>query len=187
MRLAPLRKEDLDGEQLALFDALVGGSVGRDESFVFDAEGHVRGPFNPLLNHPRTGPALQQLAAVLRFGGVLPDAAREAVILVVAAHWQDGHEWWAHDPVARRAGLTDEQLAALHDGGPVTFDDPVTQCACDAARAIVARGDLTDEEHTAARAVLDDEALVEVTVLIGYYALLSMQLRVFRVPGPAPF
>ena len=184
MRLAPLRKSELDSEQLELFQALIGKSVGRDESFVLDETGAVRGPFAAILRHPRSGNALKEMAAALRFNGLLPDLAREAVILVVAVHWDAGHEWWAHEPVARRAGMTDEQLAALKAGERATFDDDVAQAAHDAARAIVLRDDLTDDEYAAAVGVLGEQLLVEVTVLIGYYSLLSMQLRVFRVPTP---
>lgn len=187
MRLTPLRKDDLTGERLELFEAMVDRSVGRDESFVFDEQGYVRGPFNPLLHHPRSGVVLKDMAAVLRFSGVLPAAAREAVILVVAAFWREGHEWWAHEHVARAAGITDDELVEMHERRPATFADPVTRAAHDAAFAIVHRGDLTDEEHAAARAALSEEELVEVTVLIGYYALLSMQLHVFRVPTPHTF
>ena len=187
MRLQPLKKVDLVGEQAELFDALVGKSVGRGESFVLDEQGAVRGPFAALLRHPASGRPLQEMAAVLRFAGLLTDAAREAVILVVAAHWRDEHEWWMHEAIGRRAGMTDEQLAAIHDGTPATFTDPLSQAAHDAAYAIVNRNDLTDVEYENVQRVLGDERLVEVTVIVGYYGLLSMQLRVFRVPGPQPF
>ena len=186
-RLPPLRKADLVGEQAELYDALVAKSVGRDESFVLDEQGAVKGPFATLLRHPATGRPLQQMAAALRFAGQLPDQAREAVILVVAAHWREGHEWWSHEHIARAAGITDEQLAALHEEAPATFADPLTQAAHDAAHAIVHRNDLTDEEYGRVQAVLGDEQLVEVTLLVGYYGLLSMQLHVFRVPAQQPF
>jgi 4-carboxymuconolactone decarboxylase len=187
MRLTPLREEDLVGERRELFDALVHHSVGRDRSFVFDDAGNIRGPLGPLLLHPRSGRPLQQLAAALRFSGTLPDLAREVVILVVAAHWRDAHEWSAHEALARGAGLGDEQLLAIHDGADVVIEDPVAQAACAVARAVLRRGDLSDAEHDAASVVLDEEQFVEVTVLVGYYWLLAMQLRVFRVPGPADF
>lgn len=184
MRLEPLGKGDFTGEQAALYAALVDRSLGRSESSVLNERGEVRGPFAVLLHHPATGRPLQELAAVLRFSGLLSDGAREAVILVVAAHWRDDHEWSSHEPIARKAGMSDDQLAALRTGADVTFGDPVTQAAFDAAHAIVTRGDLADDEYTRVQAVLGDEQLIELTVLIGYYSLLSMQLRVFRVPGP---
>jgi alkylhydroperoxidase family enzyme/3-phenylpropionate/cinnamic acid dioxygenase small subunit len=182
-RLAPLRKVDLVGEQAELYQALVGKSVGRDESFVLDEQGAVKGPIAVLLRHPSSGRPLQELAATLRFAGLLPNAAREAVILTVAAHWRDAHEWGAHEIIARKEGMSDEQLALLKAGAQVSFDDPVTQAAVDAAHGIVKHGDLSDEEYARVQEVLGDEQLVELTVIIGYYSLLSMQLRVFRVPS----
>jgi 4-carboxymuconolactone decarboxylase len=181
-RLQPLKKDDLAGEQADLYDALVGKALGRSESFALNDRGEVRGPIAVLLHHPASGRPLRELATVLRFQGLLPAQAREAVILVVAAHWRDAHEWSSHESLAREAGMTDEQLEAVHTGGDVSFDDPVTKAALDAARAIVTRGDLTDDEYTRAHGVLGDARLVEVTVLIGYYGLLAMQLRVFRIP-----
>ncbi len=183
MRLEPLRKDDLTGETAELYDALVGKSRGRSESFALNERGEVRGPLAVLLHHPASGRPLQQLAAVLRFSGLLPDAAREAVILVIAAHWRDEHEWSSHEPLARNAGVSEDELAALRSGADVAFADPVTQAAFDAAHAIMARGDLGDDEYARIQAVLGDEQLVEITVLVGYYWLLAMQLRVFRVPA----
>ena len=184
MRLQPLKESDLVGDQVELWEALVSKSVRQSEKGVLDEHGAVRGPLGVLLRHPPTGRPLQQLASVLRYEGGLSDAAREAVILVVAAQRRDPFEWSSHEPIARRAGMSDEQLAALRNGDPVSFDDPVTQAACDAARAIMSRGDLDDAEYARAVDVLGEEQLVELTVLIGYYALLSMQLLVFRVPVP---
>jgi alkylhydroperoxidase family enzyme len=183
MRLRPLRRDELKGGQAELYTALVSKSLGRSESFALNERGEVRGPLAVLLQHPSSGRPLQELAAVLRFSGRLPDEAREAVILVVAAHWHDEHEWSSHEHIARDAGMSDEQLALLRGGGDVSFADPVTAAAFAMATGIVRRGDLSDEEYTSASAVLDDDELVEVTVLIGYYSLLSMQLRVFRVPA----
>jgi hypothetical protein len=183
MRLRPLRKDDLTGEQAELYADLVGKSLGRSESFALNERGEVRGPLAVLLQHPSSGRPLQQLAATLRFSGLLPDAAREAVILLVAAHWRDEHEWSSHEHIARSAGMTDAELEAIRGGTDPGFADPVTRAAWAMAQAILERGDLTDAEFAAVHAQLDDELLVEVTVLIGYYWLLSMQLRVFQVPA----
>lgn len=182
-RLAPLRKSELAGEQAELYEALITKSVGRAESKVLDETGAVKGPLAVLLRHPATGRPLQELAATLRFAGELPSAAREAAILVVAAHWDDEFEWSRHEPLGRDAGITDAQLGAIRSHTPAAFDDPVVQAAHDAAYGIVTREDLDDEEFVRVREALGDERLVELTVLVGYYTLLSMQLRVFRVPN----
>ena len=57
------------------------------------------------------------------------------------------------------------------------------------AAALVARGDLDDAEYREAVDHLGPAGLFELLTLVGYYATLALQLRVFRVPapdGPAP-
>ncbi len=44
--------------------------------------------------------------------------------------------------------------------------------------------DLDDQEYDTAVAVLGEQALVELSALIGYYATLALQMRIFRVPAP---
>jgi 4-carboxymuconolactone decarboxylase len=183
MRLAPLRKAELQGEQSALYQALVARSLGRAESFALNERGEVRGPIAVLLHHPSSGRPLQELATVLRFSGLLPDASREAVILVVAASWNDEHEWTSHARIAREIGMTEEQLDSIRAGHRATFDNPATQAAFDAAYAMVSSRDLTDDQYAAVSRALPPDQIVEITVLVGYYSLLSLQLRVFRVPA----
>jgi len=43
------------------------------------------------------------------------------------------------------------------------------------------RADLDDQEYDTAVAVLGERALVELSALVGYYATLALQLRIFRV------
>jgi alkylhydroperoxidase family enzyme len=108
------------------------------------------------------------------------------VILVVAAHWKSEFEWWAHEAIGRRVGMSDPELDALRTGSPLALDDPVEQAALDAARALVGRGDLDDAEYESVHAALGAEQLIEVTALVGYYAMLALQMRVFRITVPEP-
>jgi 4-carboxymuconolactone decarboxylase len=61
------------------------------------------------------------------------------------------------------------------------------QAVHDATFAICHRNDLTDAEYAAAHAQLGDELMVELSAVVGYYTLLSMQLRIFRIPGDEPY
>ena len=188
MRLDQLTKAELTAEQDALYHALIGGLLGgtRSAAVITDDSGYVQGPFTVMLHHPTVGHPVQDLGAVLRFRGSLSDRARELVVLVVAAHWQSDFEWWAHERIGRNVGLTDAEIDALRTGAPLTVDDAVDQAAFDAARALVLRADLDDTEYARVRAVLGDEQLVEVTAIVGYYALLALQMRVFRIAAPEP-
>ena len=50
--------------------------------------------------------------------------------------------------------------------------------------ALTARGDLDDEEYAGAVAALGLPMVFELLTLVGYYATLALQLRVFRVAAP---
>jgi 4-carboxymuconolactone decarboxylase len=206
-RLPKLTPSALDDEQRALYDAITGGrrAQGPQVFRLADPEGRLEGPFNAFLLQPRLGSALQALGSSVRYDTGLGDRCREIAILVVAAHWRSDFEWYAHEAVARSVGLTDAELAAIRDGrytkpagagdGRYTEPDAVqggSRAALAGREALVARtvaalltrGDLEDAEYREAVEHLGPAGLFELLTLVGYYATLALQLRVFRVPAP---
>jgi 4-carboxymuconolactone decarboxylase len=169
-------------EQRDYVDAILGGRP-QEAKFLVNEDGTLRGPFNALLRRPQVGHALRELGGTVRTDGVLPDAAREAVIMAVAAHWTSEFEWWGHSRLGMAAGITKPQVDAIRTGAPVQLDDPAADVALATARALLTDGDLDDDGYAAVIEGLGEEGLVELTALLGFYALLSMQMRVFRVPG----
>src|ERR1700751_3861434 len=57
----------------------------------------------------------------------------------------------------------------------------------DVVRALLADGDVADPLFQRAVSLIGNQAVVELTSLVGYYATLALQLRVFRVGLPAEF
>jgi 4-carboxymuconolactone decarboxylase len=184
-RIPKLAPAALDDEQRALYDAIAGGrrAQGRQLFRLSDADGCLEGPFNAFLLQPRLGSALQALGTAVRYETALDDRSREIAILVVAAHWRSDFERYAHEAVGRAAGLTDADLAAIQDSDYNTLTGREAVVARTAA-ALAARGDLDDAEYREAAAELGADGLFELLTLVGYYATLALQLRVFRVPAP---
>ncbi|MGI8447508.1 MAG: carboxymuconolactone decarboxylase family protein [Streptosporangiaceae bacterium] len=149
-----------------------------------DKTGALTGPFNAMLLQPGLGGALQALGSAVRFQGTLPARMRELAILIVAAHWASAFEQHAHEAAGREAGLTGAELAAVRTGEEPGLADPDERAAVRAARALVRAGDLDDDEYAAAVAQLGEAGVFELTTLVGYYATLALQLRVFRVSAP---
>jgi alkylhydroperoxidase family enzyme len=58
------------------------------------------------------------LSDALNNHSVIPPDVREAVILLMAARGEVQYEWAEHVPMAREAGLTDSQIAALACASP---------------------------------------------------------------------
>jgi len=184
-RLPKFEPPALDAEQRSLYDAIAGGRRAQGPQLfrLADADGRLEGPFNAFLLQPRLGSALQALGASVRYDTGLDDRCREIAILVVAAHWRSDFEWHAHEAVGRAAGLGDAELAALREGRHAELAGRESVVARTAA-ALVTRGDLDDAEYGEAVGHLGPAGLFELLTLVGYYATLALQLRVFRVPAP---
>jgi 4-carboxymuconolactone decarboxylase len=186
VRLPALPPERLDADQRALYDEITGGprASGPQLFELVDREGRLNGPFGIMLHSPAVGGALQAVGTAVRYRSVLPGRVREAAILAVAAHWDSDFERYAHVPLALDVGLTEAEVAALVAGGEVLFEDPAESAVLEVVRALLHRSDLTDEEYAAGREAIGEQGLVELTTLVGYYATLALQLRVFRVTVP---
>ncbi|MEW2570906.1 carboxymuconolactone decarboxylase family protein [Streptomyces sp. NPDC047070] len=184
-RLPLLHPAALSHAQRLLYEEITGGprSDGPQLFPLTDAEGRLNGPFNAMLFSPRLGRDLQGLGAAIRYRTDLTPRVRETAVLVVAAVWDCDFERYAHEPPARAAGLTEAQVHALREGADPGFTDPHERAAWSATRALATPSDpLDDDWYAAARAALGEAALFELSTLVGYYATLALQLRLFRVP-----
>jgi 4-carboxymuconolactone decarboxylase len=186
-RLPALAPADLDDRQRALYDAIAGGprAAGPRLFALTDAEGRLNGPFNAMLFAPEVGTALQELGAAIRYRSSLTARVREMAILAVAAHWDSAFERYAHEPIGQAAGLTGEELRSLRAGEPLRLDDPAEEAALAVVRELLAGGDVAEPLFQHAVSLIGNQAVVELTCLVGYYATLALQLRVFRVGLPA--
>jgi 4-carboxymuconolactone decarboxylase len=184
-RIPKLEPSALDDDQRVLYDTIAGGRRAQGPQLfrLADPRGRLEGPFNAFLLQPRLGSALQALGSSVRYDTGLDDRCREIAILVVAAHWQSDFEWYAHEAVGRSVGLDDAELAAIRDGRHEALTGPEAAVAR-TAEALAARGDLDDAEYREAVGHLGPPGLFELLTLVGYYATLALQLRVFRVPAP---
>ena len=188
MRLPVLSSDEMTSEQVDLYREILGGPRGQGPRAVplASGAGGLAGLFNAMLYAPPVGHALQELGAAIRFRTGLAPRIREMAILVVAQVWDSAYERASHEPIGREAGLTDAEIEALRAGDDPGFADKHEQVAYSVVRALTGpAADLDDQEYDTAVAVLGERALVELSTLVGYYATLALQLRIFRVAGPA--
>jgi len=131
------------------------------------------------------GEHLERVGMALRTDTVLPAAARETAVLVVARAWAADFEWWVHGLVARREGVPEAAIEAIGHGRRPHFEDAACQAAHDVAHELVARRRLDEPTLERAREVLGERALVEVVTLVGFYQLVSGILETFHPLGPS--
>jgi alkylhydroperoxidase family enzyme len=139
--------------------------------------------FRVLLRNPGAARVIASVIKEITMGGTLDARLKELAILRVG--WRMGamYEWSNHVPIARRTGVTDDEILAVREGPDDARLDP-------GAQAVLAVVDEALDEHivapstlAAARAALqDDSALMELLVLPGLYRTIATVLQTLDVP-----
>ncbi len=172
-RLPPLDPAALSAGQKALYDKIMSGPRGR-----------VAGPLEAMVLCPAAGDPLQDLGGRLRFNGVLPGHLRELAILVAARFWTAQFEWHAHARIAREEGLDDAVIAAIASGAVPTLTTPEENIVYVFCRELHETRSVEADTYGTAVETLGQEAVIELTLLSGYYTTVSMILNTFEVPLP---
>ena len=151
---------------------------------LLNENGAMGGPFNAWLHRPALGDLAQRLGEELRFEGTLPETLREIAILVEVAHWRSQFEWWAHEKIARNAGVADGIIDGIRDGRERIAGSPAEMDVHAFARALLLTARVPEDTYGRAVAELGDAGVVELVMLLGFYSLVAMTLNAFAVPLP---
>ena len=149
------------------------------------APGRQLGPSNVLglfANHPALAKAfLGYNAYLLGRDLTIPPHIRELVILRVAWRRRCRYEWAQHVRIARRAGVTDAEIAMVRAGAGAG-DAPgheITALIITAVDELDANSGLSDGTYQALADKFDDRQLMDLVFTIGTYGLLTMAFNAF--------
>jgi len=137
--------------------------------------------YRVVMHAPEIGQRLLQLGNAVLFKGPLPRELRELAILRVAQATGSDYEGVQHERIARELGLAPEKIAAARAGA----DDP----ALSERERVVVRfaGEVSagvrpsPETFARAQALFSAEELVQLTITVGFYNLVSRVLETFEV------
>ncbi len=107
-RLPKLDENNLTADQRALAQSIASGPRGQFK---------MTGPFGIYLHSPTFGELAQKLGGHLRFKTSVSPRLSEFAILCTAQQWKAQYEWAMHAPMAEKAGVKPETIAA-HPGRP---------------------------------------------------------------------
>jgi 4-carboxymuconolactone decarboxylase len=144
----------------------------------------MSGPFNAWLRSPELADRLQKVGEYVRFNSSLDKRLNEMAIIMTAQFWGAQYEWYAHAPLAIKAGLDPDIVTAIGAGRkPDRMKDDeavvwefVTQL----------RRDHSVDDAIYARAVekFGENGVVDLIAVNGYYDVVSMTLNVAHVAPP---
>jgi 4-carboxymuconolactone decarboxylase len=154
------------------------------EDIMAGPRGGMRGPFNTWLRSPELANRLQKVGEYVRFNSSLDKRLNEMAICMTAQYWGSQYEWYAHAPLALKAGLNPDVLKAIGEGKkPDNMKDD---------EAIVwefttqLRRDHNVDDAIYARALekFGEGGIVDLIGVNGYYDAVAMTLNVARVSPP---
>jgi 4-carboxymuconolactone decarboxylase len=173
-RMVEIPLDKMSPAQRSVADAIMSGP-----------RGGLRGPFNTWLRSPELADRLQKVGEYLRFNTSLDKRVNEMAIIMTAQAWGSQYEWYAHAPLAIKAGLDPAIVAAIGAGKkPEKMKDD---------EAIVwefttqLRRDHSVDDAIYARAVekFGEQGVTDLIAVNGYYDVVAMTLNVARVAPPA--
>lgn len=177
-RLQQKSYADLTPAQQATFDDIVANRPVKPE------DGHIGGPFDVWLRSPEMGKRLVGLGGFFRFRTSVDRRYIELAILVTGQFWQAQFEWFAHEPMARDAGVPEDVIQAIKVGAKPELGDPGDAAAYALASEIHTQRSLSQETFDQAAAQFGETGVAELIGLCGFYGLVSMTLNGFDVDLP---
>ncbi|MBV8239837.1 MAG: carboxymuconolactone decarboxylase family protein [Hyphomicrobiales bacterium] len=175
-RVAILAEDKLMPAQRALLDSIRSGPRGGSTT--------IRGPFAVFLHAPAFGELAQQLGGHCRFKTAVAPRLSEFAILATAKLWRAQYEWFAHAPMAERAGVKAETIRDLHKGRVPKSAPKDERAIYDFVQELYKTRRVSDKTYARVRDLLGEPATVEFVGILGYYVLISMILNVFRMSPP---
>ena len=169
-RIAPLEENNLIPEQQPVYEAIRSGP-----------RGEVVGPLAVWLNRPALADKAQKLGQYCRYDSSLPPRLSELAILVTARVWDATFEWQSHEPPARAAGLDDAIIEALRQDKEPVLDNADEAVVYEVSQTLNRERGISQDLYDRAEALLGKDGLVDLIGVLGYYALISMTIKVFDV------
>jgi 4-carboxymuconolactone decarboxylase len=181
-RLDMPEQDSLTPAQRALCAAIASGPRG---TFKFS------GPFAIWLHAPELGIVAQALGAHCRYKTSLSPRQSEFAILTTARTWRAQYEWQAHAPMAEKAGVSAKTIRDLKSGRYPDEAPADERAIYDFITELYRTRRVGDRNYRRVLKHLGTTGTVELVGIIGYYALISMTLNVFRAATdpdqPLPF
>ena len=152
---------------------------------IAESRGHVIGPFKVLLHSPEVAGRIGYLGHYVRFQSVLEPEVSELAILTVARANDCRFEWGAHHPLARKAGVRDEAIAAIAHRRGVEGLTERERLVITFGRELCEKHRVSPATFAAAQAAFGHQGVVELVVTLGYYGMIAAVLNAADVqPEP---
>jgi len=184
-RLPYLDPETLNEEQKKFYDANIEAMQPMPYLWLTE-KNELNGPSNPMLYEPEIGNMLFPLnraiirTSIERNGG----KAHEVAILLTVSGAKAHYGMYAHTQLAKKFGLTDDQIAAVINWQKPADLDEKESAAFDLAYALNQVGAVPGAVYDRSVKVLGQEGLNGIVYAVGMFKLIGTILNAYNEPVP---
>jgi 4-carboxymuconolactone decarboxylase len=148
---------------------------------ILTTRGNINGPFLAWMYSPGLASPAEKLGAFCRYNTVFPQVESELLILCVAERYQCLGEQQIHEPIALKAGLSEQSVTCLRSGQepPLAGDRQrlIYQLACE----LLHSNRIAEPLYRKGIATFGERGMVELVGIVGYYTLVAMTLNAFEM------
>ena len=142
------------------------------------------GPYNPMLRSPVMADRMFKLLDYLRFNTSVPRKLNEFAILIQARLWTSQIEWYAHYPLAIKAGLAESVAADLKEGKRPASMQPDEAAVYDLCMEASTKHFVSDATFKRARELFTEQQVVDLITVSGTYASVAMLANIAEQTAP---
>jgi 4-carboxymuconolactone decarboxylase len=173
-RMAEIPLDKMTAAQRTVADAIMSGP-----------RKGMSGPFNAWLRSPELADRLQKVGEYVRFNSSLDRRVNEMAILMTAHAWSCQYEWYAHAPLAIKAGLDPAIVAAIGAGNKPDNMKDDEAIVWEFTTQLRRDHNVDDAIYAKALEKFGENGIMDLVAVNGYYDVVSMTLNVARVTPPA--
>ena len=168
-RISSLETGEMSAEQLKVYNKIISGPRGK-----------FGGPFPALLRLPKAADIIQALGSWLRFESKMPSHLREIVILMTAHQWNCKIEWEAHAIIAEREGVSRNLIDSIKLNKIPNNVLEKELAVIKFCNELEKNKFISDSTYSSTVDILGLEVTIEITIILGYYSMLSIILNTFE-------
>jgi len=150
------------------------------EDFLAARNVPVFGPFEPMMHSPEVMSIARSTGDYLRYHSAIGNTLSELVILVTAREWSQDYEWYVHQPIALKAGISKDIADAIADGRRPVAMSADEETVYDFTIELQKNKRVSDATFSRAEQRFGKKGVVDMVAISGYYTSLAMQLNTAR-------
>lgn len=143
--------------------------------------GQVLNVFKVMAHCPKIGKEFLRLGNAILFKGSLSPKLRELAILRVGDLAEAAYEWTQHVPIGIAAGLTEQQIKAIHRWKDSSLFSEQERSVLRYTDEVAQNIRVSEKTFDAVKEFLTEEQVVELTTTIGYYGMVSRILEALEI------